>query len=56
LGPKERKSQETGENCIVRSFTVITARQIGPPIIITMKLLRMGWAGHVARMNGKEKY
>ena len=35
---------------------VISAHQIGPPVIVTIKLLRMGWAWHVECMNGKEKY
>jgi hypothetical protein len=39
------KRQEVGENCIKRSLTCT------PPSIIRMiKLTRMRWAGHVARM------
>ena len=48
---RERKLQKTGENYIARSFMVIWAHKIGPPVIVTM-----GWAWHVACMNGRENY
>ena len=42
LDLREKKLEETGENSIVRNFKDITVHQIGPPIAVTMKSLRMG--------------
>jgi hypothetical protein len=44
------KSQEIGENCIMRSFI-----NSSPSIIRMIKSRRMRWAGHVARMGTKRK-
>jgi len=41
--------QETGENCIKRSFMICTPHHI----IKVMKSRRMNWVGHVARTRDK---
>jgi hypothetical protein len=42
------KRQEVGEKCIMRSFITCTLLQVH--IIRMIKSGKMGWAGHVARI------
>jgi hypothetical protein len=42
----ERKWQEAGEDCIMRSFITCTLHQI----LRVMKSMMIRWAGHVTRM------
>jgi hypothetical protein len=44
---------EDGENFIIRSFITCTLRI---NIIRRIKLRRIRWAGHVARMGGRETH
>jgi hypothetical protein len=47
FGPKGKRWQETGENCTMRSFTVL---YFSPHNIRLIKSRWMRWVAHVARM------
>jgi hypothetical protein len=53
LDPRGRKWQEVGENCIMRSFIVLT---VSPNIIRTIKWQTIRWTGHLACMGQKETH
>jgi hypothetical protein len=48
FGPKRYEVTADGESCIIRSFITCTLSEVY--IIRMIKLRRMRWAGHVARM------